>query len=80
MFTLIQLEKDMNIFIIVKKDILSKTGSFLQLPFTVYVFLRVECISYSTSFVSYRNIADEVTPEESKKLALLARSIVWNKY
>ena len=80
MFTLIRLEKDMNIFFIVKKDILSESGDFLQLPFTVYGFLRVEGIRYTTANVSYRNIADDVTPEELKELARLARSIVCKKY
>ncbi len=54
MFKIIRLEEDMNIFFIVKKDILS--GSFIELPFSVYGFLRVNGSSYINSTVSYKNI------------------------
>lgn len=78
MFTIIRLEEEENIFFIVKKDILSETGSFLQLPFSVYGFLRVEGSSYVSSTVSYKNIADELTANELNDLAELAKLIVWN--
>ena len=78
MFTIIRLEEKLNIFFIVKKDILSETGSFLQLPFSVYGFLRVEGNSYFDSTVAYKNIADELTANELNNLAELAKLIVWN--
>ena len=78
MFEIIRFEEDMNIFFIVKKDILSKSGSFLKLPFSVYGFLRVDGSSYMDSTVAYRNIADELTTNELEELAELAKLIVWN--
>ena len=77
MFEIIRLEKDMNIFFIVKKDIVS--GSFFkELPISVYGFLRVDGSSYINSTVAYRNIADEVTSKDLDELAELAKLKVWN--
>ena len=77
MFEIIRLENDMNIFFIVKKDILS--GSyFKELPFSVYGFLRVDGSSYINSSVAYKNIADEVTSKDLDELAELAKLKVWN--
>lgn len=53
MFKIIRLEEDMNIFFIVKRDILSENGSLLELPFTVYGFLHVYGSSYINSTVAY---------------------------
>ena len=78
MFEIVRFEEDMNIFFIVKKNILSENGSFLQLPFTVYGLLRVEGCSYTDSTVAYRNISDEVTLNELEELAESAKIIVWN--
>ncbi len=78
MFKIIRFEEDMNIFFIVKKDILSESGSFLELPFSVYGFLRVDGSSYINSTVAYRNIADELTSKDLEELAELAKLIVWN--
>lgn len=63
MFKIIRLEEDMNIFFIVKKDILS--GSFIELPFSVYGFLRVNGSSYINSTVSYKNIKKKNGDEEN---------------
>lgn len=78
MFKIIRLEEEMNIFFIVKKDILSETGSFLELPFSVYGFLRVDGSSYINSTVAYRNIAKELSAKDLEELAELAKLIVWN--
>ena len=78
MFKIIRLEEDLNIFFIVKKDILSENGDFLKLPFAVYGFLRVDGSSYINSTVAYKNISDEISNKELEELAELAKLIVWN--
>ena len=78
MFEIIRFEEDLNLFIIVKKDILSEDGSFLKLPFSIYGFLRVKGSSYINSTVSYRNISDELTTNELENLAESAKLLVWN--
>ena len=78
MFKIVRLEEDMNIFFIVKKDILSENGDFLKLPFAVYGFLRVDGSCYENSNVAYRNISDEIPNKELEELAELAKSIVWS--
>lgn len=78
MFEIVRFEEDMNIFLIVRKDILSENGSFLMLPFLVYGFLRVEGSNYTDSTVAYRNISDEVSVDKLEELAESAKLIVWN--
>jgi len=78
MFKIVRLEEDLNIFFIVKKDILSKNGDFLKLPFEVYGFLRVDGNGYTNSTIAYRNISDEIPNKELEELAESAKLTVWN--
>ena len=79
MFTIIRLNEDLNVFFIVKKDILNEAGSlFLKLPISVYGFLRVEGNNYANSTVSYKNISDELTIYDLDNLADLAKSRVFS--
>lgn len=79
MFDIVRLKEDLNLFFIVKKDSLSKSGnSFNQLPIVVYGFLSVDGRNYENSSVSYKNISDELRTDELQKITELAKLRFWN--
>lgn len=77
MFTIFRVEENMNIFFIVKKDILSKNGLCLKTPFTVYGFLRVEGSDYMNATVARKNISDELKTNDLIDVTELAKLAVF---
>lgn len=78
MFDIVRLKDELNLFFVVKKDCVSKSGNFFnQLPIVVYGFLSVDGSNYENSTVSYKNISDELRADELEKVTELAKLRFW---